>query len=210
MWVAAVLGAGCGNVMNPGADAAKGQPDAAAADAAPQPDAMPAMGTSCADILAKTPGAPSGTYVIDPDGPGGVAPFSVICQMDVLSGGWTQVTDRLAATLSSTVGRQYMYLYGATGALSPCTDDAWSWAPGGAELAGTYAYFDDTGETSTIACTGSDEKPAWGVGCSNGGGPFDKVLPIYVEDPAGGVSEVCVTATCEYAAVIFEKEGCTP
>src|SRR5579862_5718125 len=137
LWMAAALAAGCGNVMNPGADAAKGA-DAAAADAPPPlPDAAPVTVTSCADIATATPGAPSGAYTIDPDGPGGAAPFSVLCEMAVAGGGWTEVTDQLAASLSATAGRQYLYLYGAIGELSPCTTDAWTWADNsGQELLG--------------------------------------------------------------------------
>ena len=36
---------------------------------------------SCSRIKAEKPGAPSGNYIIDPDGKGGVTPFSVYCDM---------------------------------------------------------------------------------------------------------------------------------
>jgi hypothetical protein len=191
--------------MKPGApDAAKAQPDAAP----PPPDAAPVTVTSCADIVAANAGAPSGEYMIDPDGAGGADPFTVTCEMAVQGGGWTQVTDKLAASLSTSTKRQYLYLYGAVGYVSPCTTDAWTWTDNsGQELVGGYTRFDAAG-TTNVACTGSAEKPEWGVGCSNGGGPYDKVLPIYVEAPATGLSELCVTGGCLTSATIFEKEGC--
>jgi hypothetical protein len=210
LWVVAALGAGCGNVMSPGApDAAKGPPDAAAPDAGPPPpDAPTAMGTSCAQIKIADPAAPSGQYVIDPDGAGGAAPFSVICVMGVQDAGWTQVTDQLASSLSSSVRRQYLYMFGNEGYISPCTTDAWTWANGsGQELVGNYAHFSDTG-SSTVVCNGSTEKAQWGVGCSNGPGGTDKVLPAYVESPSGALTMLCVTGECEQVVVMFEKEGC--
>ncbi len=55
--------------------------------------APPAIATtapsSCRDVLARNPEAPDGTYAIDPDGPGGDAPFVAYC--DLRGGGWTLV-----------------------------------------------------------------------------------------------------------------------
>jgi hypothetical protein len=45
--------------------------------------------TSCADLRARNPSAVSGTYAIDPDGAGGAAPFTVVCDMTTDGGGWT-------------------------------------------------------------------------------------------------------------------------
>jgi len=45
--------------------------------------------TSCKDLLAKRPTAPSGSYTIDPDGSGSNAPFDVYCDMTSDGGGWT-------------------------------------------------------------------------------------------------------------------------
>jgi hypothetical protein len=215
LWVVAALGAGCGNVMKPGEPDAAAAADAAKPDAAPPlPDAAPVTVTSCADIAAATPGAPSGTYTIDPDGTGPGAPFSVICEMAAAGGGWTQVTDTLAGTLSSTVNRQYLYLYGTVGYISPCTTDAWTWADNsGQEVTGTYSYFTAT-TTGTLACVGSAEKPTWGVGCSNGGSYNKKVLPGTTKDVASGASEVwqddpdAYGTPGAYPVTIFEKEGC--
>jgi hypothetical protein len=50
-----------------------------------------AAAPSCAAILAAKPAAKDGVYAIDPDGPGGDAPFATHCLMSVLNGGWTLV-----------------------------------------------------------------------------------------------------------------------
>ena len=41
----------------------------------------PGPKSGCSRIKAEKPGAPSGNYIIDPDGKGGVTPFSVYCDM---------------------------------------------------------------------------------------------------------------------------------
>jgi hypothetical protein len=170
---------------------------------------------SCAAIAAADPGATSGPYAIDPDGTGGAAPFAVFCEMAVQGGGWTQVTEPLAASLTTNVNRQYLYLYGAAGYVSPCTKQAWSWADAsGQQLTGTYAYFTGT-SAGTFDCSGSGEQPAWGVGCSDGPGHTSKVLPDVSRDATAATSGVCQDspgafggAACQGAVMIFEREGC--
>jgi hypothetical protein len=49
------------------------------------------LATDCADLLASNPGAATGLHTIDPDGAGPIAPFEVLCQMSIDSGGWTLV-----------------------------------------------------------------------------------------------------------------------
>lgn len=46
-------------------------------------------GTSCQDILQACTCPPSGTYLIDPDGPDGQPSFSAYCEMQEDGGGWT-------------------------------------------------------------------------------------------------------------------------
>jgi hypothetical protein len=46
---------------------------------------------SCADYLAKNPGAPSGTYLLDVDGSGPVPSMNYSCDMTSDGGGWTRI-----------------------------------------------------------------------------------------------------------------------
>jgi hypothetical protein len=46
---------------------------------------------SCADYLAKNPGAPSGTYLLDVDGSGPVSSMNYSCDMTSDGGGWTRI-----------------------------------------------------------------------------------------------------------------------
>ena len=47
---------------------------------------------SCHTQKLYAPLSGSGAYVIDPDGPGGLLPFSVYCDMDTAGGGWTVIS----------------------------------------------------------------------------------------------------------------------
>lgn len=49
--------------------------------------------TSCLAILNSGGSVGDGLYTIDPDGPGGVAPFMVYCDMTAQGGGWTRCLD---------------------------------------------------------------------------------------------------------------------
>ncbi len=46
---------------------------------------------SCKAYKAEKPGAASGEYTIDPDGDGGLEPFTVACNMETGEGGWTRL-----------------------------------------------------------------------------------------------------------------------
>jgi cysteine-rich repeat protein len=144
---------------------------------------------SCKDILAKFPAAPSGTYSIDPDGPGGAAAFAAACDMTTDGGGWTRLVAPMAASLKAGVDRAYLYSYNGRWYRSPKTQLVWGWASG-QQLTGDYAWWNGS-QAGSLTCNGSGEKPTFGIGCSNGGGGTAKVLLAYASDPNTGTGTVC-------------------
>ena len=62
-------------------------PDGKCTDGVCVPDVV----DSCQTVLANAPNSPSGVYKLDPDGPGGDAPFDAWCDMTQDDGGWTLV-----------------------------------------------------------------------------------------------------------------------
>jgi hypothetical protein len=142
---------------------------------------------SCSDIVQGAGDRGDGGYWIQP--PGSSAPFEVDCDMTINGGGWTRLTQAVAQSLDSTSLKRYLYTTGGVFYISPPTKLAWVWNVG-QELTGTYAYFD--GSTSgKLMCSGSTEKPPFGIGCSTGPGPMLKVLPWDTNDAAGGTCTVC-------------------
>ncbi len=91
--------------------------------------------SDCATYLASHPDAPSGVYLIDPDGVGqGSEPFEVYCEMSLYGGGWT-----LVAKMTNQDSKQ--------------------WVNARASWTGTDAYGDTTSLDS-----GADAKSlAWGI-----------------------------------------------
>ena len=82
---------------------------------------------SCSDIKSRHPDAANGSYLIDPDGPGRLAPFSVLCDMSDKGGVGVTVTghDSEARTLvngcdPSLEGKYSEHGSGRRGA--PCFD----------------------------------------------------------------------------------------
>lgn len=73
-----------------GTDAGRDASDAATTDAGGgDADAGPGVFASCKAALAAMPGAPSGVYMIDPDGAGAQPAAQVFCDMTTDGGGWT-------------------------------------------------------------------------------------------------------------------------
>lgn len=64
-------------------------------------DTGPPAPASCADLPS---GSPSGAYEIDPDGPGGVAPFLDYCETVADGGGWTLIAKVDPTTTSLEYG----------------------------------------------------------------------------------------------------------
>jgi len=59
---------------------------------------------SCLEALRANPDAESGVYSLDPDGPGGVAPFDVYCDMATDGGGWALIGRYGTADYTSFLG----------------------------------------------------------------------------------------------------------
>jgi hypothetical protein len=105
------------------------------------------------------------------------------------SGNWVLLTDCVAVNLKPDTTKEYLYVYQDRWYLSAPTKLVWSWSTG-QQLPGQYRYFDGTHKGS-FECTGSDETPAYGVGCSDGPGPLQKVLPYYENDSLRGEATIC-------------------
>jgi hypothetical protein len=56
-------------------------------------------GTTCAALAGTNPGLASGISALDPDGPGGVAPFVTRCDMSPGDAGWTLVANQAPSAL---------------------------------------------------------------------------------------------------------------
>ena len=69
---------------------------------------------TCQAIQLANPASPSGNYFIDPDGiSGGLAPFSVYCEMSLNGGGYTQLIPSVVSTplFQSRSARVYFYTF---------------------------------------------------------------------------------------------------
>src|SRR5712671_6262267 len=95
-----LVAAACGSVANKTPDAKMVDIDAAidAAIDAPPGTTFPA---SCRELHMSQPAMTSGTYMLDPDGNGGDAPFSAYCDMAIDNAGWTGVFYPTGVNLNS-------------------------------------------------------------------------------------------------------------
>src|SRR5260221_659730 len=91
--------------------------------------------------------------------------------------------------------------------MSPPTVANWSWAIG-QELPGTYSYSlaGGDGGAASFSCAGSAEKPAFGIGCSNGAGAGDKVLPTPPSDAGAATCTVCQGPTNVFGAEVCQTQ----
>lgn len=66
-----------------------GPRDGGPRDGGPRDGGPPAVPRSCVEV--RDAGGASGVHAIDPDGPGGLAPFDVYCENTANGGGWTLI-----------------------------------------------------------------------------------------------------------------------
>lgn len=157
-------------------------------DMAARVGTMANPGSSCQDIKQNRGNMGDGSYYIKS---AAGAPLLVTCDMNTDDGGWTVVTPEVAQTLKAGVGRAYLYRKGAGWYRSPTSTLTWDWNTS-QELTGTWFYYDaNVMDEKAFACNGSAEKPAFGIGCSNGPGATLKTLPNTTKDPVNGTATVC-------------------
>ena len=151
--------------------------------------AKDAPALSCQHILETGNSKGNGSYWLDPNGGGIGDAFQATCLMSVAAGGWTRLYPNVASSLHGNTTKEYLYLYGNRWYRSPKTTLVWSWSSG-KQLTGSYAYFNGS-SNGAYTCSGSGEKPSWGVGCSNGGGGQYKTLTYYGKNPNAAQGTVC-------------------
>ncbi|NCC50259.1 MAG: PKD domain-containing protein [Spartobacteria bacterium] len=126
--------------------------------------------TSARDVLEQGGSTGNGIYQIDPDGDG-LNPISIECNMMLAGGGWTLLTDTIAATVLNTRPgsvREYLYVYNGKWYRSPTSTLVWSWSSG-QDLPGTWFYDNHIGTLvgdaawvdgrsgKALACNGSSD-----------------------------------------------------
>ena len=139
--------------------------------------------------------------------------LSLIFSLNLLT--WCDATEWILATRSNlnsmsslclTGSYQYKYQKHDNGALfylSPTTSAYWSW-DSSYQLTGTYAYTTDGGAGySYVTCTGSDETPGVGIGCSNGSGGTTKILPWTSQSYSSYDANAAYVAICQDDPNIF-------
>lgn len=147
-----------------------------------------AAATSCKPIKDAFPNSPNGKYWLYPGGPA----LQIYCKMTVAGGGWTSLASALPSAAIVSGNKNYLYLAGSGNYfISPATSLNWDWNSG-QQVTGEYTTPLPPG---SVVCTGSAEVPLFGIGCSNGAGILEKVLPYESKDATAGTITACNHAT---------------
>ena len=114
---------------------------------APPPDVI-SRSTSCKQIHSESPSAPSGTYLIDPDGAGGDAAIDVTCDMQTAGGGWTLVFFPASSNVNSAAAA---YTQSTPRLLADAVETLISYRDSSQVVVGSYATFSLPSEWKTAS-----------------------------------------------------------
>jgi len=134
-----------------------------------------------------------GTYTVDPDGSGEVAPLEVTCLFSIERGDWVRLTPAVSAViaeLAPEVPREYLLRKGALWYRSPFNLVPWRWTDG-APVAGLW-YYQGVDGLGGFDCEHTEALPAIGVGCMIGNDAPALEVTSGVE--ATGTVTVCTEA----------------
>ncbi|MCC6621080.1 MAG: carbohydrate binding domain-containing protein [Deltaproteobacteria bacterium] len=154
----------------------------------------------------------TGVHRIDPDGAGPDPSFEVACDFDVERGGWTRMSEDMAASVAERPGVVREYLYRKDGAFFRSPPAVVGWGEAWEEAVGRWVWSAD-GVEGTATCEGDVDGADGGVGCAEAGGM--SVVPA--APLADGSVDVCTspdlfegTDTCESAELWVREYGCVP
>jgi len=131
-------------------------------------------------------------HMIDPDGPGGRAPFMATCDFTTERGGWTKVSPALrqAGLDRGHEPRELLFKKNGAWYRSPVTRELWSFTEF-IEVPGVWVHGGPAGE-GAFDCAGG-VTAGWGLGCGTTGG--ERFLPgagaSPTKDPEQGLTSVC-------------------
>ncbi|MCC6619782.1 MAG: carbohydrate binding domain-containing protein [Deltaproteobacteria bacterium] len=131
-------------------------------------------------------------HMIDPDGPGGRAPFMATCDFVTERGGWTKLSPALrqAGIDRGNEPRELLFKKGGAWYRTPVTKELWSWTEP-VEIPGLWVHDGPAGE-GAFDCAGG-VAGGWGMGCGTAGG--GRFLPGTGASPTkdldDGLTSVC-------------------
>ena len=148
-------------------------------------------------------------------------PVEVFCEMTLAGGGWTRLEEAFLLRWDTvhtsfdfySIEVKYLYAYEDRWYRSPTTLTAWSWTTFRL-LSGVYDYGTDGDLEESVDCDVDDEDGHWGVGCSEGPGDWEKVLPWDDNNAEDGLGTICqdqpdhfgVSTCADDTAIYFRRE----